>query len=218
MKIIQSTTSDLQEIAVVHQSAFPHHLSSALGNAFIRKTLTWYLIHPDLGFLLHLEDNGKVVGYVTAFYNNGSLKHGSATTMGQYAFKQAMVSFILQPWLVLHPELRAKWSLIGKQLALKIGFQKTFIKPSVGKVEKKTSNLCSLLSIGVDQKAQGKGYGSHLIQAFEREAIQRFHPSSLELSVKSDNIQAKAAYIRNGWQIRQEIDGNCVMYKILNDA
>jgi ribosomal protein S18 acetylase RimI-like enzyme len=216
MKIIQSTSSDLKQIAFVHQSAFPHHLSSALGNAFIVKTLSWHLQHPDLGFLLHLEENGKVVGYVTAFNNNGTLKHGSATTIGQYAFKKAMISFMLQPWLILHPEVRAKWALIGKQLVLKFGFQKTTIKPSTYKVERKVSKMCSLLSIGIDQKAQGMGYGSQLIQAFEREAMIRFQPDTLELSVKSDNIQAKTAYKRNGWLVRHENNGNCIMYKNLN--
>jgi GNAT superfamily N-acetyltransferase len=216
MKIIQSTPFDLKEIAFVHQSAFPNHLSSALGNGFIRKTLSWYLQHPNLGFLLHLEENGKVVGYVTAFYNNGTLKHGSATTMGQYAFKKAIISFILKPWLIFHPEVRAKWSLIVKQLVLKIGFQNNSNKPSARIVEKRMSKMCSLLSIGVDQKIQGKGYGSQLIQAFEREALKRFQPDTLELSVKSDNIQAKTAYKRNGWLVKHENNGNCIMYKKFN--
>lgn len=217
MKIVHSTPFDLQKIAVVHQSAFPKHLSSALGKSFIRKTLSWYLENPNNGFLLHLEDGGRVLGYVTAFYNNGILKHGSATTIGQFAFKQSIISFIFRPWLVFHPEVSIKWKLILKQILLKIGLRKDNNELSLVPVENKLSNLCSLLSIGVSQQSQGRGYGSRLIQAFEKEAQIRFQPSVLELSVKSENLQAKAAYMRNGWKVKQESNGNCVMYKQLND-
>lgn len=214
--IRHSSRADLIAISRVHQSAFHNHLSSDLGKSFIVKTLSWYLENPELGFLLHLEEDGIIVGYVTAFYNNGSLKYGSSTTMGQFAFKQAVFSFFLRPWLLFHPDITKKWNLIFKQLKLKIGLKKKNSYLNYKRLENNDLISCSLLSIGIDQKFQGKGYGSQLIDAFEREVQLRFPVKLLELSVKPDNVQAKKAYLRNGWQVRDENEGNCVMFKILN--
>ncbi len=216
MKICVSDYKDLNAIAKVHQLAFPNHLSSALGRAFIEKTLTWYLQNPKNGFLLHLEDNGRIIGYVTGFYNDGTLKYGSATTIGQFAFKVALFSFVKRPWLLFHHEIRKKWKLLFKQFYVKISsFQKKKTKSNsiLTVINVVSSKFCGLLSIGVDPSAQQKGFGSILIQAFEKTAFEKFKVNQFKLSVRSDNMKARNSYLRNGWVLNFQKDGNCEMVK-----
>lgn len=218
MKIVKSDISHLPSIAKVHRSAFPKNLSSLLGNNYLKKTLQWYLENHSNGFLIHLEDEGKIIGYVTAFRSSDNLRYGSASTLAQYAFREAVLAFFLRPWLLFHPEIVEKWTLIKKQFIIrsKLRQEKAISSSSVQLSRPKSkSNSCGLLSIGLLKEFQGKGCGSALLSAFEYEAVEKFNPEVLELSVKTNNKMAISAYLKNGWSIEYQDAKNTIMNKFL---
>lgn len=72
-----------------------------------------------------------------------------------------------------------------------------------------------LVVIGVDPDCQGKGYGSILLQEFERLAVEVYGVRNLQLTVLTENQQAIRAYERNGW-IKGKVSGNSLqMWKQL---
>ena len=206
VKIIVTKPHHLTTVARCHLVAFPHSLATALGKAYVTKMLSWYL-STEKTFLFHIEnEEGKCIGYCGGLISDGSLGTGSASGMAQYTFKAAIWAFFLHPWVLFHPEVRKKWPLLWRNIKMKLGFAKrNHFTP-----EQKTKMACDpavgLVVIGVDPVYQGKGYGSILLQEFERKAVEEYGIKKLRLSVLSDNTQAIRAYERNGW-IRGEVKG-----------
>jgi ribosomal protein S18 acetylase RimI-like enzyme len=58
-----------------------------------------------------------------------------------------------------------------------------------------------LVVIGVHPDCHGKGYGSALLQEFERLA-RTDKVEKISLSVKRDNTKAINSYISNGWKVK----------------
>jgi ribosomal protein S18 acetylase RimI-like enzyme len=207
MSVIKnSRKEDLEEIAVCHKSAFPDSLSSQMGISYLKKMLEWYL-SDDKKFLFHIEENGKCVGYCGGMIDDGLQATGSASGMIQYSFNDAVRSIMLRPWLLFHKELLAKYKLIKKNIKLKMKK-----KAVPGKTETKKRNEArheiqtGLVVIGVSREAQGKGYGSLLLQEFENKT-KRLNIKAMSLTVRNDNNQAIKSYERNGW-VRFKLNGN----------
>lgn len=60
----------------------------------------------------------------------------------------------------------------------------------------------------------GKGYGSVILKEFERRAREKGF-KQINLSVKKENEQAIAAYMKNGWLISSTGEEELSMHKIL---
>lgn len=212
-KVILSQTSHLNTIAICHRSAFPESLTSSLGNRFVEAMLSWYL-STDKTFLFHITNSeGKCTGYCGAIISDGTLGTGSASGMAQHTFRAAIIAFLTHPWVIFHPEVRAKWPLLWKNILVRLGLQsrnhftpeqtqKMALEPHVG-----------LVVIGVHPSWQGKGIGSLLLQEFERRAVHDYGIHRLQLTVRSDNQQAIRAYQKNGWQRGEEKSGSLAMWK-----
>lgn len=210
-----SSLSDLPRIATCHISAFPEALSTALGKRYVRHMLSWYL-SSDKTFLFHAEDDqGNCAGYCGGIVSDGTLPTGSASGMAQYTFKQAIWAFLTHPWVLFHPEIRAKWPLLWKNIKMKLG-----LSPRVHFSEEQKQKMArepqvGLVVIGVDPKYQGKGYGSLLLKEFERRAVEVYGIKKLQLSVLADNYKAIKAYERNGWKLHKQNGKSVSMIKIL---
>lgn len=211
--IIETTQiSDLNRIAECHKSAFPHSLSSKMGNLFMKKMLSWYIV-DQRGVLFHVSENNKIIGYCGGIIIKKAGLPGAATSITQFCFKTFIFSFFLRPWLIFHSENVKRISFIKRNLFLKMGLVKNKnnnsqfplipFQPSWG-----------LVVIGVDSKFHGKGIGSVLLMEFERLA-KLDKVQKISLSVKSTNIQAIKAYEKNGWIKRSQNDDSLNMYKEL---
>src|SRR5688572_2627725 len=109
MAIIKSTTRrDLPAIAECHMAAFPNTLTSSLGRKYCSKMLEWYL-STDKAFIFHAEEDGKVVGYCGGIIVDGTLAHGSASSMTQYSFNEAIRAFMKRPWLLFHTDMLRRY-------------------------------------------------------------------------------------------------------------
>lgn len=210
--MIQSTQpTQLPALARCHSAAFPDTLASAMGLPYLERMLSWYL-STEKTFLFHLEEGGRCLGYCGGMVVDGTLPTGSASGMAQHSFQAAVRAFLLRPWLLFHPEVRAKWPLLWKNLLMKLGLRARVHAPQQ-KAKQKREPHAGLVVIGVDPAFQGKGYGSILLQEFERRAVADYGIYKLQLTVKADNEQAIRAYERNGW-VRGEVKGEALgMFK-----
>lgn len=210
-----STNDDLKEIAKCHLKAFPDSFSSKLGFRYCRKMLSWY-IEDKRGEMFHIEEDGKIIGYCGSIIKFKYGQSGSSTSMIQHSFYTLMGSLILRPWLLFHMEIMNHLPFIWKNIKLKFKTSKSFKKAQIAPEEEFIPTI-GLVVIGVDPQYQGKGYGSMLLKEFERRAIVKGFKNA-QLSVRKDNMQAIAAYKKNGWIVAHEGKKELTMYKTLVTA
>ncbi len=212
-KINLSQTSDLGKIAKCHKSAFPAALSSKLGGNFIKSMLSWY-IDDERGVLFHIEEQDVVMGYVGGIIVKEPGKPGAATSITQHSFKQFMRSFIVRPYLILHPDNLRRVSFIGRNILLKIGLIGKNKSQVVTHLQEKFEPSLGLVVIAVSNEFQGKGLGSKLLKEFEHQALKK-DLRKVILSVKISNQKAIAAYNRNGWKSDRKVDDYLIFKKYL---
>lgn len=123
MICVDSKSSDLDKIARIHVKTFSDSLSSRLGFKYCRKMISWYL-EDERGELFHLVESGEILGYCGGLSITVPGKHGSATSVTQFSFKELITSFIFRPWLVFHPEIRKRLPFIWKNLKLRLGLSR----------------------------------------------------------------------------------------------
>ena len=145
--------------------------------------------------------------------SDGTVGTGSASGMAQYSFQAAVWAFATHPWVFFHPEVRAKWPLLWKNILVKLGLRNRVHFSAVQQQRMASDPRAGLVVIGVDPSYQGKGYGSLLLQEFERRAVEVYGVRKLQLSVLADNVQAIRAYERNGWHKGEEKGGSLQMWK-----
>ena len=119
--------------------------------------------------------------------------------MAQHTFRAAIRAFLTHPWVLFHPEVRAKWPVLWKNILMKLGLRKRVHFSPEQKEKMAREPQVGLVVIGVDPSYQGKGYGSVLLKEFERRAVDVYGIRKLQLSVLANNAQAIRAYERNGW-------------------
>jgi ribosomal protein S18 acetylase RimI-like enzyme len=205
MQFFTPTDKDLPRLAQCHRAAFPGTLSTAMGQHYVEKMLEWYLI-DDRAFIFLLEEDNICVGYCGGMKSDSSARAGSASSMIQHSYNQAVKTFIKRPWLFLHPEFFPKYRLalrnVLKRIRKGLGYDE---KVAPIKNLQRQEPHTGLVVIGVHQNVQGKGYGSKLLQEFER-VSKDLGVCKMMLTVKSDNEQAIKSYLRNGW-IVSKVEG-----------
>lgn len=205
MKLQKSQLTDLSEIVNCHIDSFPDALSSKQGPAFISKMMEWY-ITSNRGVLFHVyDDKGAMVGYCGGIVTKKPGLLGAVSSISQYAFNDFLKSYIRKPWLLFHPENLKKAPYIVKNLLIKLGL-KGVITQVQEKENKEFQAFMGLVVIGVKKKYQGMGYGSVLLQEFERLATEDGGIVRIQLSVKAKNSKAIRSYLRNGWHVSKEDD------------
>jgi GNAT superfamily N-acetyltransferase len=217
--LIQSTEHfQLPNLSSCHRAAFPQSLSTALGQRYVTCMLSWYLSSSKT-FLFHVkDDNGRIVGYCGGMISDGTLPTGSASGMAQHSFYAAIWAFATHPWVFWHPEVRAKWPLLKKNLFTRLGLGKRMDIAKEQDPKKSAEPLVGLVVIGVDPAYQGKGYGSLLLKEFERRAVANYGIHKLQLTVLANNAQAIRAYEKNEWLKGVQNGNSLSMYKKLNNS
>lgn len=202
---------DLIRIVHCHKSVFPDSLTSKMGTHYLSRMFSWYL-STDKTFLFFIEDKQKVIGYVGGMIVDGTLPFGSASSMIQHTFNDAVKALILRPWLLLHKDFLARYALLFRNMAVKI--RKKFTKAEIRFVTPPKEPYTGLVVIGVHPLSQGMGYGSGLLREFERRT-QQCGVRKMVLSVKSDNQKAIQSYLRNGWTVAKVENNSTQMEKRL---
>lgn len=210
MQIIETSHKEILVVAKCHRAAFPNSFSSQLGTVYVAKMLSWYL-DTEKAFIFHLEKNGKVIGYCGGIVNDGTLPTGAASGMTQFSMGAAIKALLLRPWLFFHPELMKRYRFLWRNLKMKFGLYHPELE-----TQKKKDSLQSigLVVIGVDPKFHGKGYGSKILQTFEKYGTRNNIPN-LYLTVKADNYKAIKSYEKNGWKRRRSENNSLSMTKII---
>jgi len=190
---------DLTRIAKCHQYAFPKSLSSAMGVPYLTKMLEWYLV-DSRAFLFFISQNDVCIGYCGGLKFDGTARVGSASSMIQHSYNMAVKTFLMKPWLFFYPEFLSKYKLAArnvlKRIKLIVGINEQSKPLNKGEAVPHTG----LIVIGVDPNVQGKGYGSQLLQEFER-VSKNLGFDKMMLTVRTDNSNAIKSYERNGWAI-----------------
>jgi ribosomal protein S18 acetylase RimI-like enzyme len=210
--IREAAHTDLPNVAQCHRQAFPNALSSAMGSSYVQKMLEWYLV-DDRAFLFLAFDGDQCVGYCGGMKVDARIREGSASSMIQYSFRNAVMAIVSRPWLVLHSEFLNKYSLVLRNLWKKAKGIFTSSVPTV-KIDPDRQVYCGLVVIGVRPSHRGAGCGSQLIHAFEKKS-QSMGVETVRLSVRADNRNAINAYLRNEWKIESQSGKFVSMYKSL---
>lgn len=207
-----SKLSDLTKLAECHKKAFPKSLSSQMGELFIKKMLSWYIV-SERGILFHVIENNEIIGYCGGIIIKKAGLPGAATSITQHCFKTFIFSFILRPWLIFHSENIKRFSFIKRNLMYKLGLKKLILNNTQEPIIPFSSSW-GLVVIGVNPKYQGKGVGSILLQEFEKlaktDGVQK-----ISLTVKNINLQAIKAYSKNGWITGNNDKDSLNMYKVI---
>lgn len=195
MEFHPAQQTDLMRIAQCHNDVFPRSLTSRMGVSYLSKIFSWYL-STDKAFLFFVEKEEKVVGYAGGMIVDGTLAHGSASSLTQHTFNDSIKALLMRPWLFFHPEFVSRYALFARNIFTRIRnkFRKSEIRSAVKPVEP----YAGLVVIGVHPAFQGKGYGSAILVEFEKRTLQ-YGLKRMLLTVNADNAQAIASYKRNSW-------------------
>ena len=210
--VIAVEEKDLVSIAKCHAKAFPDSLTSKMGIHYLSKVFSWYL-STDKAFLFFLKENNQVVAYAGGILVDGTLAHGSASSLIQHTFNDAIIALIIRPWLLLHRDFISRYALLTRNIVTRLRnkFRKTEIRSTVAPKEPHVG----LVVIGVDPAFQGKGFGAMMLQEFERQTLQ-YGFKKMILTVKTDNQKAIRSYSRNGWFASRAVGKSTLMEKRLN--
>lgn len=209
--IITPTHTDLPLLARCHRKSFPKALSTAMGQAYVEKMLEWYIV-DEHAFIFYLKLGNTCIGYCGGLLVDGQYVKGSASSMIQHSFNQAVKAILVRPWLLLHSEFLSKYRLVVKNIFRRMKKPRRLGKQ---KVALKTVPHTGLIVIGVDPAYQGKGYGSILLAEFENQSKLRKY-SHMMLTVLQSNKAAIESYRRNGWEITRQEGNALVMEKSIN--
>jgi|APTNR8051073442_1049403.scaffolds.fasta_scaffold00177_21 ribosomal protein S18 acetylase RimI-like enzyme len=210
LKVAQQ--KDLTAIAHCHKIVFPNSLTSKMGEHYLSKVFSWYL-STDKAFLFFLQQEGQVIGYAGGILVDGTLAHGSASSMTQYTFNDAIKALLLRPWLLLHPDFLSRYALFARNIVTRI--KNKFSSTVVRSAPVPPEPYAGLVVIGIHPTFQGKGYGSSLLNEFEKIVLQNGFKKMI-LTVNSDNTQAIKSYQRNGWDIKNSNQKSTSMEKRLS--
>jgi ribosomal protein S18 acetylase RimI-like enzyme len=198
-------------VAECHRLAFPTALTTRLGDRVTLRILSWYLASGKR-FLFWVEDSGKCAGYAGGMIADGSQVHGSASGTIQHAFKEILLALLTRPRLWFHPELLSRYRLGLKNIYYRLTAYDVTVKER--STEGTYEPYVGLVVIGVAPAYQGKGYGSLLLNEFEKRT-RRLGFTRMRLSVLADNHQAIRAYERNGWTVVSRSGRSVSMEKVL---
>jgi GNAT superfamily N-acetyltransferase len=208
-KLEISTINDLRGLAKCHKASFPNALSTKLGNRFIMKMLSWYIL-DERGILFHIKHEDQYLGYCGGILIQQPGLPGAASSITQHSFNSFISSFILKPWLIIHPENLKRIAFIKKNLLSHLGIEKKS-NPAIKRFETFEPTM-GLVVIGVPAFQQHKGYGSRMLEEFERIAKEKGF-KKISLSVKPTNMKAIKAYKKNQWQEGKSENDSLNMYK-----
>jgi len=185
--------NDLQEVTCIHLAAFPISALSQLGEESVLRYYQWLLQGPHNAITLGVYCEGSLAGFCFAGRFQGALS----------GFLRKNIGFLI--WQVLsHPWLLAN-SLFLKRMNLARAVLLRWFVP-VMPSPPLLKNSFGILSIAVNPKLLGNGYGRRLMLEVKKIAVERGF-ANMHLTVSVDNYQAITFYEKLGWHKLLASDG-----------
>lgn len=184
---------DLREIARIHLAAFPKSALGQLGEEIVTRYYRWQLQGPHDAVAIGVYCKENLAGFCF-----GGVFRGALSGFLQRNRNFLVLHILLRPWLIANPLFFERLHLARSVL---MGRPASPIS-SIALPEKSFG----ILSIAVDPKMQGAGYGKMLMLEIEMIAREKKF-SNMHLTVSIDNGQAIRFYEKLGWQKLLASDG-----------
>lgn len=210
MKIYRSQIHQLPGIVTCHQKSFSASLSAKLGERFTHKMLSWY-IYDERGVMLHAEAGNTITGYCCGIIKKRPGLPGASTSVTQFGFFSMTLSFFLRPWLLFHRDMTKRYSFILKNILIKLGMRNA-IRPA--ETDEQFTPSWGLVVIATDPDCRNMGVGGRLLEEFERMA-KLDAVETISLSVRKNNPDAIAFYIKRGWSRVISTGDSLIMHKTI---
>lgn len=210
MEIFRTQIYELPGIVACHQKSFPASLSAKLGERFTRKMLSWYL-YDERGVILHAEADNTIAGYCCGIIKKRPGLPGASTSVTQFGFSSMVLSFFSRPWLLFHRDMTKRYSFILKNILIKLRIRNV-MRPA--ETDGEFTPSWGLVVIATDPDCRNMGVGSRLIEEFERMA-KLDAVETISLSVRKNNPNAIAFYIKRGWNRVISTDDSLIMHKTI---
>jgi len=190
MTIVPLSEDYISEITNTHFQVFHGYLNTQLGRTYIHNFLRWFSTYEDGFSYVVLDPSGKAVGYLVG------ASEGYHYQMNKALMFTVFKSLLRNPLLLLNNNL------------LKVLFNRIKSMFKLEGTNSHNSNLSEpialLISIGICQSSQGRGYGSAIVRHFEDNVTERGF-KSIVLSVYSENLVARKFYEKNGWKSSDQV-------------
>lgn len=191
--------NNLTDVAAIHLSAFPDGAITLLGCEAARRYYDWQLNGPHKCAAIGAFKGDKLLGFCFGGTFNGALS-GFLRENRLFLVRQVLI----HPRLLTSPFFRQRLRF-GLQVLRRFKPRKK--KSASQQPNQPRQSSFGILSIGVDQSAQGLGVGRLLMGEAERLAREAGFPQ-MHLTVHPDNHQAIGFYEHLCWQkISGEADG-----------
>jgi ribosomal protein S18 acetylase RimI-like enzyme len=197
MKIKQLEISDVNAVVKIHQSAFSSFFLTQLGERFLR-----------------------------VYYRSCIKSKVSTIAVGIFSPNNALLGFSIGS-----AQSKGYYKAVLKDNFVRfcgVGLYLVFTKPlalirlakNMDKINEELNDdglYCELLSIGIDSKDKGKGYGKVLLEAFENEALKRGINKIALTTDYNNNDGVIAFYKKSGYEVFYEFITypNRKMYKFI---
>jgi len=198
VKIIDFKDEMLESVINLHLKAFRGYLNARLGKRYLRAFFRWFIENGDIS-LVAVNHDLKIVGYVVG------AKDQYQKMLTKHMFFTVICSFIAKPWLLFQSRV------------IKIVFNRliNLFSKTKRNSEKKFREI-SLVGIAVDQNFSGRGIGTKLLDAFEKNA-KNLDYQIMQLSVYSDNRGARKSYEKAGWKLDSDLKNVCKYQKLIDE-
>jgi ribosomal protein S18 acetylase RimI-like enzyme len=168
--------SYVDNIAVIHRSAFPNSLLTKLSFETTSRYYRWQIEGPHKSVILGAFEKDKLVGFLVGGLFNGSFS-GFISKNRSYL----IIQLLLHPWLLSSLSLHTKFLRF-----LKLITRSKSKNAQSQKGETRVRDSFGVLSIAVHPEFQGWGIGRELMLEVERIALNNSF-TKLDLTVSTEN-------------------------------
>lgn len=191
MCIRKAVQSDIVDVARVHKERFSDHFLGKFPRKIIERYYWPYVADDNILFIVHLDENNKVDGFVMGGFSQDIKEAASNFIRHNLLLLMGVIVITPKVWKDVFDRLKF---LFRKDERLKNEVEKSDIR---------------LLSIAVAKEKEGKGISTSLVKNFEK-GVENIGGKRYGLSVHDNNIHALNFYRKMGL-IKDTQTGNLVL-------
>lgn len=196
MSIRKVVQSDIIDVARVHKERFSDHFLGKFPLKIIERYYLSYVADDNILFIVHVDENNKVDGFVMGGFSQDIKKAASNFIRDNLLLLMGVIVITPKVWKDVLDRLKLLFRKNGRQK------------------NKEVDSDIRLLSIAVTEEKEGKGVSTSLVKNFEK-GVENIGGKRYGLTVHDDNIHALNFYRKMGF-IKDAQTGKLVlMTKIL---